>query len=615
MPTILEYCLKVGLGYAVCLLVYRLLYRKDTFFVRNRIYLLLSLILPLGLPFVTFPFELMGGDSVSSIPTMVYTVQPENTIVPQMTDDSMSWMQYMLALYFFGVLLVIVRAIWGYCSVYRLIRTSQKSRFRDMILAITSGTHSPFSIFRWLVVSRNHLNNSDFDSICEHERIHYRQKHSLDLFLAEIVMAFQWFNPFAWLLKRDITENHEYIVDQVMIGEGGDPKRYQYALLQGVVQERGFSIANNFNRSLIKNRIHMMNKERSSRILRLKEVVMIPLVVLLMAGLCSFESNATSNPEQLSQKKDQRHEVVNMDGKELQKKIIRTIKYPIEAQNGNVQGRVQVAFTVTKRGEVKDVEVAKKGYKGKETLSEVVVVAYGKRPDGSGSNVGLISKDKSLLEKEAMRVIKNVKILKDPSLKGRRFILPFKFALQYPPKEDDKIEVSTTVVVPKDKKGKKTNVNVTINSDAKAFDGKDVVVIVDGEKVDMKSLKDIDSNIIKSVSIYKGEKAEQLYGATAKDGVIAVTLKKEGEEDAVEVNDEAHVSIKVKGRHAKGDKHKLAPGKDVLYVVDGKVMSSFDINTIDPSNIYQMTVLKDESATALYGKKGKNGVIIITTKK
>ena len=51
-----------------------------------------------------------------------------------------------------------------------------------------------------------------------------------------------------------------------------------------------------------------------------------------------------------------------------------------------------------------------------------------------------------------------------------------------------------------------------------------------------------------------------------------------------------------------------------LYVVDGVAYSGY-INAIAPSDIESMTVLKDASATALYGSRAANGVIVITTKK
>ncbi len=53
---------------------------------------------------------------------------------------------------------------------------------------------------------------------------------------------------------------------------------------------------------------------------------------------------------------------------------------------------------------------------------------------------------------------------------------------------------------------------------------------------------------------------------------------------------------------------------DPLYVVDG-VPYDGDLNAINPNDIESMTVLKDASASALYGARGANGVVIVTTKK
>ena len=55
------------------------------------------------------------------------------------------------------------------------------------------------------------------------------------------------------------------------------------------------------------------------------------------------------------------------------------------------------------------------------------------------------------------------------------------------------------------------------------------------------------------------------------------------------------------------------PSSQPLYILDGKPIAS--IEEILPENIESISVLKDQSATALYGEKGKNGVIIIVSKK
>lgn len=58
----------------------------------------------------------------------------------------------------------------------------------------------------------------------------------------------------------------------------------------------------------------------------------------------------------------------------------------------------------------------------------------------------------------------------------------------------------------------------------------------------------------------------------------------------------------------------LADGKEVLYVIDGKIATAQEIAALNPNDIESVTVLKGSEATALYGSKAGNGAIVITTK-
>jgi TonB-dependent SusC/RagA subfamily outer membrane receptor len=59
----------------------------------------------------------------------------------------------------------------------------------------------------------------------------------------------------------------------------------------------------------------------------------------------------------------------------------------------------------------------------------------------------------------------------------------------------------------------------------------------------------------------------------------------------------------------------LVNGAKPLYIIDGEIGSEEAIKNLNQSDILSIDVLKGDKATALYGEKGKNGVIIITTKK
>jgi TonB-linked SusC/RagA family outer membrane protein len=68
------------------------------------------------------------------------------------------------------------------------------------------------------------------------------------------------------------------------------------------------------------------------------------------------------------------------------------------------------------------------------------------------------------------------------------------------------------------------------------------------------------------------------------------------------------VKIRIRGANS------INASNDPLYVIDGVALSSIGIQDINVNDIASMEVLKDASATAIYGSRGANGVIIITTK-
>jgi beta-lactamase regulating signal transducer with metallopeptidase domain len=66
--------------------------------------------------------------------------------------------------------------------------------------------------------------------IVSHEKIHVREKHTLDILFVEIMFLFQWFNPFAWLLKDAVKNNLEYKTDHE-IAQQYNPQKYQMAMV------------------------------------------------------------------------------------------------------------------------------------------------------------------------------------------------------------------------------------------------------------------------------------------------------------------------------------------------------------------------------------------------
>lgn len=67
-------------------------------------------------------------------------------------------------------------------------------------------------------------------------------------------------------------------------------------------------------------------------------------------------------------------------------------------------------------------------------------------------------------------------------------------------------------------------------------------------------------------------------------------------------------TIKIRGTSS------ITSGTTPLYVVDGMALENYDLNQLNPQDIQSIEVLKDASSSAIYGSRGANGVIIVTTK-
>jgi TonB-dependent SusC/RagA subfamily outer membrane receptor len=118
------------------------------------------------------------------------------------------------------------------------------------------------------------------------------------------------------------------------------------------------------------------------------------------------------------------------------------------------------------------------------------------------------------------------------------------------------------------------------------------------------------------------------YGSTDKDHVVgSVSVVKREDTDVVNARTFADMLAKVPGVHVvqlpggelrvriRGTSS-LVGGAEPLYVLDGMMLQSGDgLTGLNPHSIESITVLKDAGATAIYGSRGANGVILIKTKR
>lgn len=424
----LIYLLKANLLLAALYALYRLMLHRDTFFAWRRTTLLgiiaVSLLAPL--PALHGWTDIIPGHVANGM-AVAEAWLPEFIATPQGTEagaDGSIWLQLLAITYAAGVLLLTGRIGIQLLAILRLARHCPCTEAGGTRIRLLPRGEAPFSFFRLIFVCPEAHSPEELDEILAHEQTHARQGHSIDVLTAELACAFCWLNPAAWLLKRDVRNNLEYLADHHVLASGHDPRSYQYHLLGLAYPKAAANIYNNFNVLPLKERIRMMNRRKTRSIGRLKYLFFLPVAALL-ATAC--DGNQTQ--EQTAQEPELEQSVVTTEAdneavqskvddttfdmveiapefpggvQELLKYLKDNIKYPQDAQDAKKEGRVIAQFVVTTDGSIADVKIIRSVYPS--------------------------------LDEEAIRVIKSMPKWKPGTQDGKpinvRYTLPVMFKLQ-----------------------------------------------------------------------------------------------------------------------------------------------------------------------------------------
>ena len=531
MGILFVYILKSSFCLAVFYLFYRLLLSRETFHRFNRIALLGILLLSCLLPFVEVsvrrPVEMYQTMMTWEQWLLLTDLVGTETHAVQVQENVLTWIQGLLLVYLFGILFFMLRNIYSLFGLWVLLKSGRREKVSDYVVTVVKAVlivHerdiSPFSWMRYIVISQKDLHENGRE-ILTHELAHIRNRHSWDLFAADICIFFQWFNPAAWLLKQELQNIHEYEADETVINEGVDARQYQLLLIKKAVGTRLYSMANSFNHSKLKKRITMMLKEKSSPWARLKYLYVLPVAAIAVTAFARPE--VSNKVEEISSVKvndlaaiveTKMTESVGDTMKPADVKYVPTevrkqlkgtpvfevveempefpgggmsalmsylkdnMRYPASAKEKGTQGRVTVQFVVDKDGSIKEPKL-------------------------------LRSVDKDM-DAEALRLISNMPKWKPGRQKGQpvavKYTVPVMFSL-----DDDKLE--------------KTSSANGITVEGYAGNGKEPLYIVDGKEVTPSVMSALDPNKIERVTVLKDKSATELYGEKGKNGVLLITLK------------------------------------------------------------------------------------------
>ena len=277
MITFLTYQLKVAVIMAVFYIFYRLFLIKDTWHRLNRIVLLSTALLSFLLPVCIITIT---KTEVQPMPVPQLMQAVSSTPAEQ---SAQWWHIALIAVYTAGVLFVLARVLASVLRVRNIIRSARKEVLADgTTLYVMPGNDPSFSWMGHIVISETDWSNNE-TAIINHEKAHVALRHSIDVLITDLIAALQWFNPAIWMLRIDLRAVHEYEADDTVLRSGTDLRSYQYLLISKAAAMNGYTIANNFNHSILKNRIFMMEKERTTRRSLLRALYLLPLVCISLA--------------------------------------------------------------------------------------------------------------------------------------------------------------------------------------------------------------------------------------------------------------------------------------------------------------------------------------------
>ncbi len=361
MNALLVYMFKAALYLTAFYLIYFLFLSRDTTYSRNRAFILISVAAAMILPgftvntgkFQDFPFF---GKYLADVLVLPASAGAEKLRFPAFSAFQILYIVYLAGVMFFALKLVVDLLNLLFLIYRQKNKESQIIRFHGFN---TSG----FSAMGYVFINKR-IEPHEAEEIIRHEQNHLQSNHFIDIILLEVIRAFQWFNPAIYLFNRSLRAIHEYQADQECLTSGITVVNYQSILLNQVFKTNTFTLTNSFsNPSLIKNRMLMMTRKRTSALANMKLLFVIPVVGFVFLFISAFTNAGMATQPAAGEEVpylsvDQMPAFPGGNAALLKYLAINT-KYPENAKMKGEQGRVVLKFCIEADGKVRRVSVIK----------------------------------------------------------------------------------------------------------------------------------------------------------------------------------------------------------------------------------------------------------------
>jgi len=438
MSKLFIYLVEINISLMILFVAYKLFFEKDSNFIIRRIYLLGVVMLPLLLPLMPdsmrMPVGQMAPISISLEGVTIFGAGTATESVSSISFTSVLLLIYLVILAF-GVCKVLMQL----ARITHAIIHSKRFEAEGVKLLASKTLHAS-SFFGYIFIDPEAAEEDSFSHILEHENIHRREWHSVDRILVEIFVMINWFNPVAWMFRRSVIENLEYLADSAVLRRGTDPTKYQLSILNQYIGRA--SISNQFS-SQIKNRINMLNKNYKLGS-KWKLSLLLPLSVIAFFIVSCTDKDAsieTLEPaeevaapapeEQVFYVVEEMPTFNGEEAKEFRKYIAINLKYPTEAREAGATGRIIIKFIVNTEGKVVVPDQKTLAEIEGKPIDEVVVAAYRKIGDDT------MEPDEKYIEmfkNEVIRVVSSSPAWEPGKQRGKavkvQFTFPVNFVMQ-----------------------------------------------------------------------------------------------------------------------------------------------------------------------------------------
>lgn len=541
-PT-LYYLLQVLVCSAVLMVYYLFVLRNKKFHQYNRFYLLGVAVVSWIVPLIKIVWEQQhAGVRQVDLLTVVAAGNSEIEALVASKQESLDWVSLLPNLYVGVSICLAIAMIISLYRIYKIYTTHECSNLQEFYLVMTREKGTPFSFFSYIFWNAEiDIQTPAGKQILQHELTHVKQYHSIDKIGMQLILIVGWFNPFFWLLKKELDMIHEFIADKKSV-ENGDAASFAQMLLTTAYPGQQFPLTNPFFFSPIKRRLKMLTNVKNPSFSYARRIVVLPLlsIVVLLFAFRAKEEKMIAPVSMMDTTKKvmivQGYKISPEDtliaSKEKSKSVVIRMDGAGASSNGQkplfiLDGEVisESVMSVIDPTKIESINILKDqaavavfGEKGKAGVVQITTKKGGSDAAPANGRIvlrGVPTDNSKVFEERVLIISDTVKakgktiLLKSNNLKDVEFMA----------KNFD----GAGILVEETKgDGKKSGITFS-GSPSGSTPG---LILVDGEKKTKKELDALSPDQIKSVQVLKGESVIKEYGPEAKDGVIKITTKK-----------------------------------------------------------------------------------------